>query len=120
MKITWDSLEEDAQDADNHVEGNQVEVEDNHMEGNQVVVEDNYELEVVVHSHKGARMMDEVDTRLWEEQADLYVTSAEWGALPSLVEVRIYHLFYPFLTCVVPVIVHDEISILCIQTNYGN
>lgn len=106
MKITWDGQGEDDQDDDNHVESNHV--EDNRKEGSRA--EDSLGWEAVVHSRKGARMMAEVDTRLWEEQVDLYATSAEKEALPSPVKVRTYHLFYPFPACAVPAIIHDDIS----------
>lgn len=61
-------------------------------------LEDNPEPEMVVDSQLGAG------------QIDLYVTSAETGALPSLMVVQTYHLSCPSLPCVVSTIFHHDIN----------
>lgn len=84
-----------------HVEGKPVE-EDNQQQ-------DNLELDQEGGSHAVAHMKVQKDGQLVEELADLHVTSAEWEALPLLVETQIYHLFYPFQSCVVSALLNSTI-----------
>ena len=84
-----------------HVEGKPVE-EDNQQQ-------DNLELDQEGGSHAVAHMKVQKDGQLVEELADLHVTSVEWEALPLLVETQIYHLFYPFQSCVVSALLNSTI-----------